>query len=323
MAAPLYTDINILRGGPNLTDVIDLGIELGFEQFAINHVVSSLQGGKGKKNEKLVVPRPAEILLNDESVKSIQKKCPSFKQLSRFTAVLEDAANTHRLGAADIQAYDIIAVQVTNEKTFQLACTTLDVDIICFNLSENLGFSLKRPMINMAAKRGIHFEIAYSPALQDNTVKRNTISNAMSLIRAGGGKNIILSSGSQQPIDLRSPYDVINLASLFGLSHSQAKDAICRNCRAVLKHAESRRSCKSVVSAIKSSNLTVREQWILHQNVKGDNKTTETSDDDMESSDENDTTDVHGNLVDSQRELCSGAEVADVLGEPEKKKIKL
>lgn len=77
-----------------------------------------------------------------------------------------------------------------------------------------------------------------------------------------------------------------------------------------------------MVSAVKSSNLSVKEQWILLQNVKGDNKKTETSDsdDDMESSDENDTMDVHGNLVDSQRELRSES---DALGEPEKKKIKL
>ncbi|CAG5124293.1 unnamed protein product [Candidula unifasciata] len=316
MAAPVYTDMNVLRQ-PNLSDVIDLGIELGFEQFAINYVVSSLQGGKGKKNEKLIVPPPAEVLLNDESVRSIQKRCASFKQLSRLTAVLEDASNTHRLGAADIQAYDIIAVQVTNEKTFQLACSTLDVDIICFNLSESLGFSLKRAMINLAAKRGIHFEIVYSPALQENTVKRNTISNAMSLIRAGGGKNVIISSGSEQPIDLRSPYDVINLARLFGLSHSQAKDAICRNCRAVLKHAESRKTCKSVVSVIKSSNLSVKEQWVLHQkNTREDSKKTDA---DMDSSEEDNTEDAHGNLMDSDCE----AEMSDALEEPEKKKIKL
>uniref|UniRef100_A0A0B6ZST8 RNase P subunit p30 n=1 Tax=Arion vulgaris TaxID=1028688 RepID=A0A0B6ZST8_9EUPU len=218
MAPPLYTDLNVpLQSVIKLSDILELGLELGFEQFAINYTAPSLQGGKGKKNEKLVVPPPTEILLNDESVREMQKRYPSFKQLSRFTAVLEDASNTHRLGATDIQAYDIIAVQATSEKTFQLACSTLDVDIISLNFSENLGFSLKRPMVKMAAKRGIHFEIVFSPALLDNSVKRNIISNALSLVRTGGGKNIILSSGSKQPLDLRSPYDVVNLAKLLVL----------------------------------------------------------------------------------------------------------
>lgn len=56
------------------------------------------------------------------------------------------------------------------------------------------------------------------------------------------GKNIILSSGASQPTDLRSPYDVRNLATLLGLNYGHAKAAISQRATAVILRGETRRS---------------------------------------------------------------------------------
>ncbi|XP_059173269.1 ribonuclease P protein subunit p30-like [Physella acuta] len=287
MAPPVFSDMNLVwSSSTTLLDMIEIAIELGFERIAVNKFISSLEGGKGKKhNEKFAVSQPSDILLNEESLKSLTLKGKKFEQLSRITAVIKDASNTHRLGSPDIQSYDIIAVQPTNEKTFQLACSTLDIDLISLNFTESLGFSLRRQLINLAASRGIFFEIVYSPALINNQAKRYIIANAMSLINAAGGKNIIISSSAEKPIDLRSPMDVMNLARLFGLNHFQAKSAISINCRAVLKHAETRKTCKSVVSV---KTITPKEAWILKLQSKEQQQVGSSSSQDEDSEDDDD-----------------------------------
>ncbi|CAL1525954.1 unnamed protein product [Lymnaea stagnalis] len=311
MALPSYSDLNILgESGEKLTDIIDLSIELGFERVAVNNFVANLKGGKGKKQtEKIAVSPPSEILLNEKSLASLQLNGKTFEQLSRITVVLQDDTNIPRLGGSDIQAYDILAVQPTTEATFKLACQTLDIDIISFNFAEKIGFSHKRSLLNAAAKRGIYFEILYGPALINNVVKRQTISNAMSLVNVCLGKNIILSSGAEYPSTLRSPMDVFNLARLFGLSYPQAKDAISGNCRAVLKHAASRKTCKSVISVKAATALSQKEQWLLNKeycdpdsSVEGD----ESEENDGDESEEND---------DLENDFESN--------EPKKKKIKI
>ena len=45
----------------------------------------------------------------------------------------------------------------------------------------------------------------------------------MALTRAARGKGIIISSGARSAFELRGPYDVINMATLFGLSEQDAK----------------------------------------------------------------------------------------------------
>ena len=39
-----------------------------------------------------------------------------------------------------------------------------------------------------AIERGLHFEVSYSPALNDATVKKNLIANVMQLVSAAKGK---------------------------------------------------------------------------------------------------------------------------------------
>lgn len=44
------------------------------------------------------------------------------------------------------------------------------------------------------------------------------------------GKGIVISSGASQAMELRGPNDVVNMATLFGLSTEFAKAAISKNC---------------------------------------------------------------------------------------------
>ncbi|XP_005105580.2 ribonuclease P protein subunit p30 [Aplysia californica] len=269
MAPPMYADLKLdWKAMPdNLLELVETALSLGYERIAFNNHVEELKGGKGKRQrEKNEILPAAEILLNAETLKGLQVRGHRFEQLSRVTAVLRDAANTHRISSPEVQAYDLIAVQPTDDRTFQLACSSLDVDLISLDLSEHLGFVPKRPLVRLAAERGIHFELSYRPALSEGPMRRYVLSQALTLVTALSGRNIIISSGARETLELRSPCDVVNLAKLFSLSSIQAKDAVSRNCRAVLKHAESRRTCKSVLSVVKMTSLPAWEQH-LHQQL--------------------------------------------------------
>lgn len=115
------------------------------------------------------------------------------------------------------------------------------MDIVCITVTEKLPFYFKRPPINVAIDRGVAFELVYSPAIKDSTMRRYTISNALNLMQICKGKNVIVSSAAERPLEIRGPYDVANLGLLFGLSESDAKAAVSTNCRAVLLHGETRK----------------------------------------------------------------------------------
>ncbi|KAF7247538.1 Ribonuclease P protein subunit p30 [Varanus komodoensis] len=185
-------------------------------------------------------------------VSSFQGKSKPIRILSRLTLVVSDPShcNILRTTSSNIKFYDIFAVFPKNGKLFHVACTTLDVDLVCINVTEKLPFYIKRPSVNVAIERGIYFELLYVPAIKDSTMRRYTISNALSLLQICRGKNIILSSGAEKPLQLRGPYDVANLRDrgwLFGLSESSAKAAVSRNGRAVLLHGETRKTASGVV----------------------------------------------------------------------------
>ena len=62
-----------------------------------------------------------------------------------------------------------------------------------------------------AIDRGVGFELLYSPAIKDSTMRRYTISNALNLMQVCKGKNVIISSAAERPLEIRGPYDVANL----------------------------------------------------------------------------------------------------------------
>jgi ribonuclease P/MRP protein subunit RPP1 len=95
-----------------------------------------------------------------------------------------------------------------------------------------------------AVKRGVRLEISYSqPLLADPAAKRNLISNATGLIRATrGGRGIIISSEATKAVGCRAPWDVVNLASIWGLAQDRAYEAVSKEARSVVVSAKLKRS---------------------------------------------------------------------------------
>lgn len=106
----------------------------------------------------------------------------------------------------------------------------------------------------LALQRGIKIEICYAPgvlAADGGASRRNLISNATQLIRATRGRGIVISSEAKRALACRGPWDVINLAAVWGLGQEKGLEAIGREARSVVVQAEiRRRSFRGVIDVL-------------------------------------------------------------------------
>ncbi|KAI5302887.1 hypothetical protein KEM56_000246 [Ascosphaera pollenicola] len=176
----------------------------------------------------------------------------SLTLLSRLTITFSEASQNQRL-ASLANEYDIIALRPTNEKCLLLACTSMDCDIISLDMSVRLPFHFRFKTVASAITRGVRFEICYSPGITGSgyEARRNLIGNAAALIRATRGRGIIISSEAKRALGVRAPWDVVNLACVWGLSQGRAKEALCEEARKTVAFAKLKRtSWRGIVDVV-------------------------------------------------------------------------
>jgi len=245
----------------SVLDTINAAVQLGYDCIAFNQIVT----GKLSPQHANKLPQSDPAKINYISHLRLEGERQSFRQLSRLTVCIDDPSQIHSLNSSDpvLRSYDILAVRPTTEDLLQRCCKDCQFEIVSLDLFQKQPFLLKPPMVSLAIQRGIMFEISYSPALQDINLRRYLIKNATGLVRATRGRNIIITSQALGAMDLRGPYDVANLASLFGLETSTAKESLSKNCRDVLVLAETRKSIKSAFTIEPLPALESVEQWKL------------------------------------------------------------
>lgn len=208
--------------------------------------------------------------------------------LTRGTLILDDSSASHqpqRVQAMGL-VYDIVAVRPKSERTMLMACTSIDgVDIVSLDMTVRFPCFLKHRTVGAAVGRGVKFEISYAggkdPSLEfaDSGIKltstdsggaaaatlhigdgsglsatsnpesrRHLVSNAAHIIRSSRSRAILVSSEAYSPVVCRGPYDVVNLATTWGLDHMRAREAIDKVAVAVIKAGQLRRtSYKQVI----------------------------------------------------------------------------
>lgn len=249
-------DLNI-PWSPN-TDLQDLermlayATRLGYKTVALNHLVST--------------PLPGQITNPLPSLPSTPPRHQSAPQgpskadsgttlptvLHRATILLSDPSHNHRLPSL-ASHYHLLALRPTTEKSFTAACLTIqDVPLISLDLSSRLPFPLRRKSVAVAVSRGMRFEIAYAQ-LFSAARRANFIGNVMSLIRATGGKGLVVSSGAGRAVELRAPRDVVNLLSVWGLGTERGTEAFGAVPRSVIVNERAKRvGYRGVVEVVKA-----------------------------------------------------------------------
>ncbi|KAM4636616.1 ribonuclease P protein subunit p30 [Discoglossus pictus] len=248
----MFVDLNIMNctDVKRLQSIIEMAAHLGYSTVAINHVVDC-------EKKKVEIGKPISVTEIFPSPPIVQGKSKSIKILNRLTIIASDPShcNILRSTSPSTRLYDIVAIYPKTEKLFHTACTSIDVDLICINVTERQPFFFRKPPINAAIQRGIFFELIYTPAIKDSTMRKYMISNALSLMQFCKGKNIVLSSAAERPLELRGPYDIATLGLLFGFTEATSKATLTTNCRAAILHGETRKTAFGIVHTVKKPQL--------------------------------------------------------------------
>ncbi|XP_048739288.2 ribonuclease P protein subunit p30-like [Ostrea edulis] len=264
-----YADLSVVNCDRKvLLEKIGLAVKLGYEVIAIDIVHTPMKNvTKKKKKQKESssqstdgMVKACSLKLTEEELKNLQVDSKRIKILSRVTLNVTDSEQLQHLMLPEIQEFDIVAVRPTSSEIFVKAAKYTNLDIIQLEMEKSIKI-ITPGGLSEGMQKGIHFEIQYSPAIRDSSVKRYLISNSQLLASFSKSKNIIISSGSERAIEQRGPHDVANLGLLFGLNEAQAKNAVTRSCRSVLLHAEERRALKAAV-ALSSGDLPDDQKWV-------------------------------------------------------------
>ncbi|KAF2772030.1 PHP domain-like protein [Teratosphaeria nubilosa] len=202
--------------------------ELGYTTVALSHTIT----GKLPSALTCAIPSPLPH--------------PHFPAhltvLRRATLVLTDSHQHVRL--ADLaKCYDLLAVRPVDEKSLQQACASLECDIISLDLTQRLPYYFRYKMLSEAIKSGKRLEICYAQGLRgDAAARRNLIANATQLIRASRGRGLVVSSEAGSAVGLRGPWDVVNLATIWGLSQERGFEAVSKEARGVVVMARLKRT---------------------------------------------------------------------------------
>ncbi|KAJ9402620.1 hypothetical protein DTO282F9_30 [Paecilomyces variotii] len=223
----MFYDLNVPYSpdDPEILHTLEFLAELGYTTVALSQTIT------GKIPPNAAPPSPPA------------NAPKSLTLLSRVNIPLADPSQNQRLTAL-AETYSLVAVRPTNEKSLLNACNNLDCDLISLDFSERLPFHFKFKTLASAISRGVRFEICYGPGVTGSGLeaRRNLIGNAMALIRATRGRGIIISSEAKRALGVRAPWDVINLACVWGLSQERGKEAICEEARKVTALARLKRS---------------------------------------------------------------------------------
>lgn len=202
--------------------------ELGYNVVALNHSIS------GKLPAQISCPIPDPLPYQDLPT--------TLEVRRRVTLTLTESYQNARLVEL-ARAYDILAVRPVDERTLQLACGSLDCDIISLDLTQRFPFYFKYKMLSEAIRSGKRFELCYSQGLLgDSSARRNLISNATQLIRASRGRGLLISSEAKAAIGCRGPWDAINLATIWGLGQERGFEAMSKEARNVVVTAHLKRT---------------------------------------------------------------------------------
>ena len=245
-------------------------VDFGYETIAVNRTISPDKQGKGGQDK---IPGPPN-LTNLPGLEDLKKTCPKLRLLTRVTVVIEDQQQVRFIHGETVQSYDIVSVQPMTEKLFQQVSLAIECDVITFDMTSRMPFYIRHPQVKLAVDRGISFEILYAPAIRNDGLRKHTVTNALELTRVCKGRNVIISSSAERTMELRGPYDIINLGLLFGIKSEQGKGAISKNVRSVIYHAEARN--KTVKGVVSLEKIPVPPSGVkrAHENV-GQSKETD------------------------------------------------
>lgn len=238
---------------------------LGYNTIAINTQIEESSDEPKKKKKKGETREKKDFVSLPVDIPEELLKSTKLNILQRVTIEFSDSSVAHKLNQSEnLKKYDIIAVIPKTLQAFQYACGTMDIDIITFEPENKIPFKISRKLYSQAVERGVFFEIMYSPAIRDSTSRKNIISTAHNYHAVGKSRNIIITSGAENYMQVRDVHDVINLGFILGLNSNESLEAVRNNTRRLILKAEGRRCGKHymIINTLNETDNKMSEDYI-------------------------------------------------------------
>ncbi|CAL2039937.1 unnamed protein product [Caenorhabditis brenneri] len=207
--------------------------------------------------KKKLIPPPHFVNASQLNTSDLEKRGKVFRQFSRITFTANEQVVINKVFThPTVMSYDIVAVRPGEPAVLDtLSRKTELFDIITIDhLEENRGKWLSASKVmDRIRNDGVCYEIAYAESLMPAT-RKNVLFNGRVLIRSLKSKNVILSSGAETMLDLRSPVDVMNMSLLWGVANSDARKMISGFPKNLLLQAECRGTGNGDVCSMKLSD---------------------------------------------------------------------
>ncbi|EME30044.1 Ribonuclease P protein subunit p30 [Galdieria sulphuraria] len=259
----MFVDLNVIQSDDEAKNqtLIQRLQQLGYDSFAFNkYVRGRVKREKAPKITKLDIPQ-GEVdysLFRPGCSQSRQ-----LQQLTRVTFIIDQQDDIHMLNSSNplLRDYDIIAVQPATEKLLQ-QCLQFDIDMVTMALNERLPFYLKVPQVNVMKSKNIKFEICYSHLLEPSNIRQTAIANICSLMKTLKPELIIMSSGTEDPMKLRGPYDAMHMAFFWDMMEHHARRAISEIPMSTIRNANWRRNTfKGAVEIVSLEGSSKHTTW--------------------------------------------------------------
>ncbi|ULT94465.1 hypothetical protein L3Y34_003739 [Caenorhabditis briggsae] len=176
--------------------------------------------------KKKLIPPPHFVDVSHLDLSDLEKRGKVFRQFSRITFTANEQVVINKVFIhPTVLSYDIVAVRPGDPSVIDtLSRKTELFDIITIDhLEENRGKWLSgSKVMDRIRNDGVFYEIAYAESLMPAT-RKNALFNGRVLIRSLKSKNVIICSGAETMLDLRSPVDVMNMSLLWGVANNEAQ----------------------------------------------------------------------------------------------------
>ncbi|CDW56318.1 hemK methyltransferase family [Trichuris trichiura] len=267
----ILADLNIVRRSnqnpATLLSVVKFAVEgMKYDTLAINteflvetasETASELGSSKKKKRKtSFEVPKPLDIDISNVDTSALQANGKSLRIYSRLTIIASDHELLQQvMKHPNTTLYDLLAICPLSEQVFNICIEKQVIDIISTDMVTRQNWLLKRKTLKKAVRAGKMVEISYKPALTDSFQRVDSIAHGSRLFSAAGRDGIILTSRASRPIELRGPYDVINIGYLFGMTTMEARHAISVVPKKLLLRAESKKCAQGALVSIPVDQL--------------------------------------------------------------------
>ena len=249
----------------SLSQLLIACFDLGYDRVVLcqtDHLRASSGGAASSKKKKRKLDEPEEV----PSASAAAWACPKayvarvpdlilqrcrqsnrqFRLYSRLNVIVHDNQSLHYLKRAEVQdRFDLLSLQPASREIllYLLSATTILYELLVLDPSDSELLPFPSKLMRATAERGVTFELIYSNALRDAFERRNLLAFgrflAMNIFKRG--QSMALGSNATNPLQIRSPHDMMEIGQLFGFDQEVSKRMITENAIDVLARSFSRR----------------------------------------------------------------------------------